>query len=114
MVVKWITYKGKDILLNDYSNLDEKGFLKAMDDVDKVPIKGPEKSILCLTNITNTHATKTLTDKAKELMKERKKYMKAVAIVGVSGVKRIIAKMVVKDVYFAKDEIDAKEWLIKQ
>ena len=114
MVSNWINYKGKEILYHNYSNLKEEEYLKAMDDAYKMSVGRPKKSVLCMINVADTYTTRNITKKAKQIMEDTKVYQKAIAIVGVSGVKRIIAKMLVKGIYFATDETDAKEWLVRQ
>ncbi len=42
-----------------------------------------------------------------------KGYTKIRAVLGVTGVKKMIAKAIRRDIYFAESEEDAKEWIVK-
>ena len=110
--VEVITYKGKEIIYLNLEGLDEGNQIKAMDEADK--IFAMKDNILNINNITNTITTPAVKERAKTLTDKYKNQIKGQVIVGVSGLKRMIAQGINKDMYFAKSLDDAKEWLVQQ
>ena len=85
-----LTHKGKNIFLMDFSNLDPAGSLKIIDESIKFISTQPAKSIMTLSDITNGSFNQDVTEAFKKLAKANKPYVIAAAIVGVSGMKKII------------------------
>ena len=113
--VKWIEHKGHKIFFNDYSGLDEASYLAAIDEsLRKISEIDPGTVILFLDDVTGTFTTSKIKAKFREIEHEMAKYKYVIAVVGVSGMMKIIARAFMWDMYFAKDREDAKEWLIKQ
>ena len=110
--VEVMTYNGKEIVYLNMDGLDEAEQLKAIDECDKV--FSSKSNILNVTNVANTVTTNTVTTKANDLNNKHRLNIKAQAVVGVSGMKRIIAQGMNRKMYFAKSLEDAKEWLVKQ
>ena len=112
--IKWIEYKGAKILYADYSNLEEDEYVTEIDNFEKELIKNKPNSVLVITNTNNTYITSKINKRFKEMREKTKGISKASAVVGVTGVKKIIANAIRKDLYLARSIEDAKEWLIKQ
>ncbi len=76
----------------------------------------PESTALLLTNMTNTHITPTTRDMGKEMSaKIRAAVISTVpAIVGITGVQKIVAQAIKRDAYFAKSVENTKEYLASQ
>ncbi len=114
-----ITFKGKSIFFMDYTGLKSEVEIKAVIEEAKLFIrKQPLGSTISLANIDQMHFNNQIKDLFMDLVKGNKPYMKASAIVGVSGLKQIlfngIMKMTGRDVKSFNDENQAKEWLIAQ
>ena len=114
--IKWIEHKGLKILLIDYTDLPENEFVNEIQNTERAMLECVDKVIYVIAKMVNVR----MTDVAKEAGQTAVENVKARGIniqptmVGLSKLQRIIANAVIKDVYFAKDEEDAKEWLVKQ
>ena len=110
--VEILTHNGKEIVYLNMEGLDEAEQLKAIDEADK--LFATKNNILNLTNVSNTVTTPAITEKANNLNSKYKANIKAQAILGVGGMKRIIAQGMNRGMYFAKNIDEAKDWLVKQ
>jgi hypothetical protein len=110
--VEVITHKGKEIVFLNMNGLQEEEQIKAIDEAEK--LFQTKNNILNLTDVGNTVTSPAVRDRANQLHSNQKSRIKAQAVVGVSGLKRMIAQGMNKDMYFAKTLDDAKEWLIQQ
>ncbi len=114
--IKWIDHEGFRILSADYSGLPEAEYMNAMDEVKNLLESEPSDSIvLIMANVTNTKASGKIRNKGKEVSAAMDRFKgQANAVVGVTGVMKILAKTFVRSMYFAKSEDDAKGWLVTQ
>jgi len=115
--VQWIEYRGKKILVSNYSGLEEKEQIKAMDETKQELLKQPAGSqVLTLTDVSKARSTTTTRDKGKELEAaiKGKEFVSHTAIVGLSGWQQVMAQLIKPDSYFAKSIEDAKDWLVEQ
>ena len=110
--VEILTYQGKEIIFLNMNGLGEDEQLKAIEETDRV--FASKNNILNITDVGNTTTTPAVKTKANELHQKHRDRITAEAIVGVSGLKRMMAQSMNKDMYFAKNLEDAKDWLIKQ
>ena len=110
--VEVMTYQGKEIIFLNLNGLSEDEQLKAIAETDR--IFATKNNILNLTDVSNSTTTPAVKDKANQLHQKHKDNIKAEAIVGVSGLKRMMAQSMNRDMYFAKSLDDAKNWLIQQ
>lgn len=110
--VEIITFQGKEIVFLNLNGLNEEEQLTAIDETDK--IFATKQNILNVTDVGNTTTTPAVKDKANELHQKHKDRIKAEAIIGVSGLKRMLAQRMNKDMYFAQNIDDAKNWIVKQ
>jgi hypothetical protein len=116
---KIISYKGKNIVFNDYSHL------KTKEDVEKVINQAAEiiqvqkaNTVLSLINFEGTHFNKPIIKAFSKAAQENKPYIKASAIYGVSGLGRIVIDGVIKLTgrklpTFSTEE-EAKNYLVSQ
>jgi hypothetical protein len=118
--VKWIEEQGARILFVDYSKLDEDACLKVYEDMRKTVMAQPAGvPIPIIVDITGTFITEKVRNAQKslsdEMHKTRKESEKApTAVIGVTGVKKLIARAFRSDIYYANDAKDAVAWMIKQ
>ena len=117
MKVEWIQYKGKQILYVEYSwAKNDAELISILHQEIEIERKMDEK-ILCLVNVSNTHATSRYMDELKKLGKEvRNKKVSKTATLGVTGVQKILFRayvMFTGEVNKAFDnETEAKDWLV--
>jgi len=114
--INWIDHMGYKILSADYSKLSEPDYIKTMeevkDELDKLP---SEETVLVMANVTGTKPSMKVRDKGKDVSNAMKRFKgEANAVIGVTGVMKVLAKTFTSGMYYAKDESDAKDWLVTQ
>jgi hypothetical protein len=117
--VRFIEHQGRRILFQDASNLvNPRDSQPVMAASKSVMATQPPASVLALLYVANTHFDKELVDALVSLAKHNKPYVKAAAIVGLSGLQRIILVTVTQlagrrlTPFATLDE--AKDWLVTQ
>ena len=113
--IRFINHNGKQLLFLDFSSCKADEALKTINEAKKVIKDQPENSLLVLTDVTDGAFNTKVTDAMKEFAAHNRPYVKASAVVGITGLKKIIYDAVLM---FSKrnistfDSIDsAKEWL---
>lgn len=113
--IKFIRRNGKEILLLDFSNCHIKDWMPAIEEAKKIIKTRPENSLLTLTDVTNALFNEEISQKMKEFTAHNKPYVKAAAVVGITGLKKIIFDAVLlfsKRKLHTFDTIEqAKDWL---
>jgi len=119
--ISTFNFNGKEIFLMDVSHfrLHERAeFKKIVKDANKVIQGQPLKSVLIITDITDTNFDTDIVQTFKEYAKHNNPYIKASALVGLSGMQKVIFYAVKtftgRDFYIAKNFEDAQEWLLRQ
>ena len=113
---KWIEYKGVEILLNDYTNLTGENFIETLDILTEHFLAQKRKNILLLLDVRNSYSNKEIIEALNASSKRIKPFLKKSAVLGVTGVKKILLSVVnkVSDLgakpFTTEDE--AKEWLV--
>ena len=116
MAFEWITYKGKRILLGRTHGIaEEEARLVAIEEIKQEILRhrGQPRSVLFM-NCSDGLLSERLTAKWKELSAETQDTTKACAVVGLSFFARSFARLISRGIYFASDEEDAKDWLVRQ
>ena len=115
--VKFIKHNAKEILFLDFSNSMPHEILQTIDDAKRMISARPEGSILTLTDVTNARFNDAVSDGLKQFTAHNRPYVKAGAVVGVTGLKRIIFAAVItfsRRNLEAFDDIElAKQWLAR-
>jgi hypothetical protein len=119
--VSEIQYKGKSIIHIDVSSLKVHDVEKLQGYVQQAKEeirKHPPKSLLIITDVSNTYFDIKMAETIKEYTKHNTPYVKASAVVGLFGMQKIVL-MTIKAVtrrefYIAQSMEDAKEWLVRQ
>ena len=70
--------------------------------------------MLCVAIIDSGKVSEEIRRKAKEQREVTKKYVKAVAAVGMKGPAKILARLIYREVYFADTMDQALDWLVAQ
>jgi hypothetical protein len=116
---KILEYRGKKIFFHDYSAIkssDEIGSI--MKEVKAYIHSQALLSVYSLASIEGMHFNNTIRDMFNELLKSNKPYVKASAIIGVTGLKQIvfngIMKITGRDVKAFSNIEMAKDWLAQQ
>ncbi|MGC8771716.1 MAG: hypothetical protein ACP5Q5_10755 [Brevinematia bacterium] len=111
--IKLLEKNGAKILFCDISSLDEDSILEYH---NKMLQMGLDMKIrLFVIDIRDTYTTPKISESSKNLGKtlDEKNGKSFVALIGVTGIKKVIANAISKDMYFANDLDDAVNWLIK-
>jgi len=78
----------------------------------------PKESLLTLTIIEDMHFSNEIKDLFSEFMKGNKPYVKAGAVVGLSGLQQIVynglMKITGRDIRSFSNELIAKDWLVRE
>ncbi|MFH1459565.1 MAG: STAS/SEC14 domain-containing protein [Candidatus Omnitrophota bacterium] len=118
--IRWIDYKGKKILVHDYSELKgfNRGGEQVLNEVSNFIDKLTENNILELIDVRNSYGDLDSIKKMKEMSKKMQPHVKKCAIIGVTGVKKVLLDTI--NVFsqrqikpFATEE-EAKEWLVAE
>jgi hypothetical protein len=116
-----IQYKGKTIFCMDIAGLqskDKQVFLNLVEHAKAIIRQHPPKSMLVITKVTNTGFDTEIAGIIKEYAQHNTPFVKASAVVGISGWSKIILTAIKtvtgRDFYLADTIEEAQEWLIKQ
>jgi len=115
--VNFMEYKGTRILYLDFSG-DPVVIIDSINAARKIIDREPEKSLNVLTDVSNSKWNHTVSEHLKEFTKTNTPHIKHSAVVGVTGLKRVVLRAVKavtgRDfVLFDKKE-DAMDWLASQ
>jgi hypothetical protein len=115
--VKFIKHREKEILLLDFSNSRTDEVLKIIEHAKRVISSRPENSLLTLTDVTNARFNDEVGDGMKRFSVHNKPYVKAAAVVGIAGLKKIIFGAVMafskRNLESFDDREQAKHWLVE-
>ena len=116
-----IKYKGKTIFCMDIAGLqskDKQVFLNLVEHAKAMIRQHTPKSMLVITKVTNTGFDTEVAGIIKEYAQHNTPFVKASAVVGISGWSKIILTAIKtvtgRDFYLADTMEEAQEWLIKQ
>ena len=116
--VYFADYRGKKFLYIDMSKCKPEEFFEVIDKAKEIIRSQLEKSLVTLTDVTDTRYNTEMTDAIKKYVAGNKPYVVAAAVVGVTGMKQFIYNIIMKFTgrnLEAFDTIEqAKEWLAKQ
>ncbi|MFX1376947.1 MAG: hypothetical protein ACFFA0_14170 [Promethearchaeota archaeon] len=114
--MKWITYKRHEILLDDYSNIMPEQFAPLIERILNLTIQSGKKDILLIVDVTGSYANKEAVNAFNEAGKKSKSLIKKTAVVGITGLKKILLNVVNKFTGLNAKPVpsieEAKEWLI--
>lgn len=114
--IKFIRHQGKDILVLDFSNSRTEEVLQVIEDATLLISTLPRQSVLTLTDVTNARFNEEVNEGLKEFTLHNKPYVKAGAVVGITGLKRIIFGAVMafsqRKLESFDDREQAVQWLV--
>jgi hypothetical protein len=116
---KWIEYKGKKILYQDFSALffNAEAVKNELAAVQEIVLKEPMNSVLVLSTFKDTQVGTNLMSILNEASAKTKDHVRKTAVCGVTGFKRTLGDMLVRMTgqqlkYFEHEE-QAKDWLVQ-
>jgi hypothetical protein len=115
--VNWIQHRGKKILFCTFTGLEETEYLAQVDEMENELEGQPSGSnVLMLIDVTNSRMTPATRDRGKQTVSvlEKAGVTTTTAMVGISGLQKIIASSISKDVHYGKDIESVKDWLVSQ
>jgi hypothetical protein len=116
-----ISHKGKEIILLDFSNLNNtkevETIIEVLNNVYPTLSKYPEKSVLTLTNVEGLFFNGEVLSKFTEVQKKIKPHLKKGAVVGIHGLQKVAYEMVAAvgdhTLKSFDTETAAKDWLVE-
>ncbi len=116
--VQFVEHKGKKILHLNFAGCKPDETLEIIRQAKSVIASQPTKSILTLTDVTDTAFNTEVADAMKEFAAHNKPYVIAGAVVGITGLKQIIFNAVLKfsgrHLAALNSVEEAKDWLTRQ
>jgi hypothetical protein len=116
--VQFIEHKGKKILHLNFAGCKADEVLPVIAHARATIGSQPPRSVLTLTDVTETGFNSQVSEAMKEFVAHNKPFVAASAVVGVTGLRQIIFNAVMKfsgRQLHAFDSLgEAKEWLAKQ
>jgi hypothetical protein len=114
-----VIHQGKNVFYMDFSMLNSvEEISDVMNDAKEFIYKQPLSSIFALSNIDGMHFNNQIKDLFTEFVKNNKPYIKASAIVGITGLKQIVfnglMRITGRDIKSFSTIEQAKSWLISQ
>ena len=114
--VRFIQHKGKEILLLDFSECKPEESYQVIEKAKALISTRPQQSLLTLTDVTNIRFDNILAERMKEFTAHNKPFVKAAAVVGVTGLKKILFEAVMifskRKLHAFETHDQAKEWLV--
>jgi hypothetical protein len=113
--VQFIEHKGARILHIDFSGLDPRGLEEAIAEARAMIDHQPPDSLFTLTDTSNGRFDDAAVKKLKEYTQHNKPFVRTAAVVGITGIKKIILSGVRlftgRDFALFDDVPSAKDWL---
>ncbi len=115
--IQKVSHKGISIYRMDFSNISSVDEIRDIMTESAIYIRNqPKGSVFTLTNIAGMHFSSEIKDLFGEFIKGNKPYVKAGAVVGVSGLQQILynglMKVTGRDIRSFSDDLTAREWLV--
>ena len=114
--IKWITYKGKEILYCDFRELNEDELINHMKYSDELLISSGKTEILKINDVRGLFAMISILPEIQKSAERQKKYLKKSAYVGTNGVKKLLDALnrLSKSKSKPFDTLEkAMEWIVK-
>jgi hypothetical protein len=116
--IQLIDYKGKEIVYLDFSDCNVDEVFQIIEMAKKIIRVQPLNSVLTLTNVSGTKYNREAIQEMKEFANGNKPFVKAGAVIGIDGLKKIVYDAITR---FSErnlpafDDIEkAKNWLVGQ
>ncbi len=115
--VSFIEYKGRRILIEDYSGLSPKTIGPYLQQAKELISKEPPASVRAIVNVTDAKFDTEVAAMMKEFVKENTPFIKASAIFGLAGLQSVIYRTIVtvtgrSNLKVCGSEQEAKDYLV--
>jgi hypothetical protein len=115
--IQFQAYKGKKILVEDFTNMKpDAEFLKQIDEARKTIASQPEKTVLAVFDATGASFNTEILTAMKEFTKKNTPYIRGAAVVGVNGLLQValstISRFAGRDFISFKTRAEAMDWLV--
>lgn len=111
-------YEGHSILILDFSRLTIDGILNMIEEAKVVIHQAEPNSLRIISDFTDTHYDKQTADRLAEFTASNKPYVKASAVLGITGMKKVLYNVVIKTtgrkLHLANSREEALKWLVSQ
>ena len=113
----WLVHKGVEILYCDFTGFqkDIAGLRAEVEAADAEILRKPKESVLAIADLTGTVTSTEVVDLFKNSATATKDYIRKQAVVGVTGIQKILARAVAffsgQSMHLFDDVEQAKEWL---
>jgi hypothetical protein len=94
--IAWFEHKGKRILMEDYSGISPAELPALLEKAHRLIAAEPLGSVLAIANVHGTHYDRDASDRMKAFVKSNTPFIKATAVVGLSGLQTIVYQAIVK------------------
>lgn len=116
--VRFIEHQNRRLLLLDFSECSAEEVLRLILVAEKIIRAQPPRSLLTLTDVTGTKYNMDVTQAMKEFTHANKPHVRAAAVIGIDGLKKIVYEAVMRfsgrNVPVFPDIETAKDWLVSQ
>jgi hypothetical protein len=98
MKSRWMVWKGKRYLYQDFTNFerDVVGLRKEVDDADELILREPKGSVLAIADLSGTVTSTQVVDLFKESATRTNGWVAKQAVVGIGGVQKVLAQIVAR------------------
>lgn len=117
---QWITHRGKRIMHSDYTNFEMnfQGLQAEINAVDDIICREPDGAVLLLVDVSGTTATVEVVELFKKSSARTTYHLQKVAVVGISGIRRMLLDIVNRfsgqETTVFDDLESAKDWLAEE
>jgi hypothetical protein len=116
---RFIEHRGKRILVFDYKGIrDEAEALREIEKSKRIVALQPPESLLIMTSVRDARYTSKVLQAMKDLAAHNKPYVKASAVVGMSGLHRVAYQTIIlftrRIIKTFDEEPEALDWLAAQ
>jgi hypothetical protein len=87
--VRFITHKGKQVLLVDYTNCTRQTLLDILHERARMVMEQPKGSVLLLVDVTGVETSKEVTEEVKKIAVQERDRVKRSATVGMESVPKV-------------------------
>lgn len=115
--IKFVQHRGVRVLQVDFSDCSAPEVLEVQKQAMQTIAKEPERSVLLVSLVSNAHFSREVNHQMKEYVKNNERFVKASAVVGVSGLQGIVINAAIdsagRPISVFDDVEKAKNWLVE-
>jgi len=114
--IEFIQHKGKPILTLNFSGCSPAEVLKVIEEARPIFASQPHNSVLALDVVNDAHFDIEVVEALKNFTVHNKPYVKGVAVVGVTGLQKLLLQSIQtfskRNIYLFDGVEQAKDWLV--